>query len=93
MRSIGSGQWRHVSEVNQKQEGHTESKGLAALFIYLVSYYDLFFFTSILIRLWRNNEQDAAAAAPYVCALFRIDLVSFRPHMTCKYQIDPQEMG
>lgn len=49
------------------------------------------FFTSLLITLWRNNEPDAAA--PYVCELFRIDPVSFRPHMTCKYQIDPQEKG
>lgn len=32
MRSIGTGQWRDVSEVNQKQEGHIEPKGL--LFFY-----------------------------------------------------------
>lgn len=41
MRSIGTGQSDDVNKVNQKQEGHTEPKGLADFFF--------FFFTSILI--------------------------------------------
>lgn len=44
MRSIGTGQWRDVSRVNQKREGHTESKGLAGLFIYFLSYYYFIYF-------------------------------------------------
>lgn len=38
MRSIGTGQWRNVSKVNQKQEGHTQPKGLLDLFYEHIDY-------------------------------------------------------
>lgn len=78
MRSIGTGQWRDVSGVNQKREGHAEPKGLPR-FIYLFRYLFITFFMSILITLWPNNEADAAAAI-CVCARYpaSIRLVSVR---------------
>lgn len=81
MRSIGTGQWRDVSGVNQKREGHAEPKGLAR-FIYLFRYLFINFFMSILITLWPNNEPDAAAAAAIcVCARYPASIRSVSVRM------------
>lgn len=48
------------AEVNQKREGHMESKGLTALFIYLVSYYYFFLYEHIdyaLAKQWARRRR------------------------------------